>query len=550
MRPIGLTTIAILAWAATATATPDAAKYSADANRVFWFLVTTDTHIGGGYTGGDDSTRLTWLVTEAVKVINPVRVVVCGDLVDASGTLGIPMPWSSQFDTEWQAYQQIVEGNGMTPGFYVDLPGNHDAYGDKNYTYLKKYSVQGIATGELQHSFTYQAPFGSYHFLTANTAGNDGAVAPADNAGLDAGELAYLKQHLADQDGAALQFAFGHHSLGFDGMPGGGLAYGQLEFQMALAAHHVAAYFYGHTHQYAAQFHDGMLVVNLAALGKSDDNHLAVVVVDNDSIAMRPFKAVDWPYVLISAPADAGLGGGNPHAYPVPTGWTAAPVRVTVFSKEPPQAVEFQLDDRPWAPLSPVAASLWAGTMDTTGLAGGTHKLRARALPWADRTHEISFQVGGQPPVDPGPADEAAEAAAPDEAAPEAGVELPAELPIEPVPEAAIETTVEAPVEEPPEPTVETAGETAGEAIADDTGIVPDAESPRDEGVEQATADLETLADAAGADPATPGQPGSSGCGCRSAGGDRFDPQGAVPMGLLLLCAHAICRNRRERPKG
>jgi hypothetical protein len=572
----------------SASAGPAAARYSADSSRVFWFLVTADTHIGGGFTGGADTERLQWVTGEAVDVINPVSMFVCGDLVDGSGPGGIPLPWTGQVEEEWTEYRQLLDLAGMTPGFYVDLPGNHDQYGDKGLTFYRKHSIQGSSDDQTQHSTAYETAWGTYHFLSVSTAGNDGAPWPADNAGIDDAELAFAKQALEAHADASLQFAFGHHSLGYPGMPGSGID-GQSAFRALLAANGVVAYFYGHTHAYAVEFHDGVLQFNLNTLGKADDDHVAVAVVDNDSLAVRAFRQSDWPYVVVSAPADADLGGGNPYAYAVPPGWTTAPVRAAVFSKTPPAAVEASVDDGPWFPMTPAAQSLWAATMDTTGLAPGKHFLAVRAQPWPDRDHRIAFLVAettcsngkdddgdgltdwpddpgcenpadmdevDPPPVEPNPEEGGDEAAAgSDEAAPD-GPPDPEPAQSDSDDDAATDVWAEwipdvasdSPIPDTSAPDMASDPSVdAGDATLPPDAPVPNADAQSDAAHEADASDTGTDALPEAVEPA-PDAPGG-GCGCRqgvgSAGTD--DPLSGI-LGLALLLA--LSRALRRRPQG
>ena len=61
---------------------PRGAYYSADTDKVFWFVQTSDTHVG--MTGSDDTSRLQWLVTTGKSVIDPSFIVVTGDLTDST----------------------------------------------------------------------------------------------------------------------------------------------------------------------------------------------------------------------------------------------------------------------------------------------------------------------------------------------------------------------------------------------------------------------------------------------------------------------------------
>lgn len=383
-----------------ASASPGDAWYADDADHLFWFLVTADVHVGENLFGGtQDTDNLAWVVGEAFQTVRPRFVFVCGDLVDATHGGLIP---KEQSDDEWSAYRAVLEAAGMTPDVFVDLPGNHDQYCDKGLTHYRKFSMQGATDDQIQHSIVAwpfplrsagdQVPAGSYHFLAVATPANDGACWPADNAGLDAAEMDFIKAALAANEGASLHFAFGHHGVHWGGS--NKVGEGGSEFRQLLQQYKVAAYFWGHTHDYFNEYHDGTLFFNVRSLGKSDDRNVALAAVDHDSLAVRAFTARRWPFVLVTAPADRSLGGGNPHAYTVPRSWVSAPVRALVFSVPAPAGVRFRVDDGPWVGMAEVAPGVYQGAMDATGLAEGEHRLRVRADPWNDADHETRFLVG------------------------------------------------------------------------------------------------------------------------------------------------------------
>lgn len=452
-RRIAAVGLGMLVAASSAAASPSDARYAEDTDHLFWFLVISDTHVGENLWGGtQDTDNLAWVVGEAFQTIQPRFVFNCGDLVDATHGGLIP---KDQSDGEWSEYRSVLDGHGMTPDLYVDLPGNHDQYCDKGLTHYRTYSMSGSMDDQTQHSVVYQTPEGFYHFLAVATPANDGACWPADNAGLDPAEMDFIKAAFAANAGASLHFAFGHHGVHWG--ESNKVGEGAGEFRDLLKHYEVAVYFWGHTHDYLSEFHDGTLFFNVRSLGKSEDRHVALAAVDHDSLSVRAFTARKWPYVLVTAPADRSLGGGNPHAYTVPRSWASAPVRALVFSLPPPEGVRFRVDDGPWQGMIEVAPGVYQGTMDATALSEGEHRLRVRADPWDDADHETRFLAGttvcgnGQDddadgltdfPDDPGcqnPADQDEQNPPPlpdpEPAADEAGPDLepPADLPAEAV---------------------------------------------------------------------------------------------------------------------
>jgi predicted phosphodiesterase len=357
-------------------------EYSPSHGKMLWFMVISDTHIGA--MGSRPVENLTWAVNDAFHIVQPQFILNCGDLVDANAALGIP--WAQQED-EWRTYNSIISDSDRALSEYIDIPGNHDQYGDGSLSYYRQWSHWGSHYDRTQHSVRLETDFGIYHFLGVATPGNDGAKWPADNTGLDQGELAYIQQAFDENTDASLHVVFGHH-------PTSRLKYGKDEFLNALKHYEADMYIYGHTHKYEASFQDSVLHFNIDTLGKGDRDNVTIGVIDQDYLAMRAFSAGIWPYVVVTAPADAGFAGGNPRAYSVPPDWTEAPVRAVVFADRAPDKVEFQLNSGQWIEMTEVSPSVWQGYMDTTGLAAGRHNLTVRALPWDRSAHKISFRVG------------------------------------------------------------------------------------------------------------------------------------------------------------
>jgi len=197
---------------------PHGAYYSADTDKVFWFIHASDLHVGTSES--TDLANFQWLVTTARDVIQPSFIVATGDLTDSTNGNWAGYP-NGPYQAEWDQYKAIIDaarGPDDWMDFFYDLPGNHDAYNDQDFSYYLANSVQGRATGKTQLSWTRTFPFGKYHFLGVNSADNTGAafsIFPpyGDYAGLDTSELAFINQQLTAQADASLTFVFGHHPV-------------------------------------------------------------------------------------------------------------------------------------------------------------------------------------------------------------------------------------------------------------------------------------------------------------------------------------------------
>jgi hypothetical protein len=370
---------------------PHSAYYSADNDKVFWFIQVSDVHIGA--RGGQDSGNLQWVVTEAKNIINPYFIVVSGDLTDSTdgNIFGYP---DGPHQVEWDEYKAILQNN-VDASFYYDIPGNHDHYNDQYFDYYRANSVQGRATDQTQLSWTSELPFGKYHFLGINTAGNTGSsftVFPpyGDYAGLDSTELAFINSELQAHSDANLTLIFGHHPLASTGDSSDTYVYyGGTEFISYMDYYASSLYGYGHTHVYSEKFFtqnltEGVFYFNVASLGKSTSNNYTIMAIDCDGISTVTQTVNAWPAVLITAPMDRYLGGTvNPYAYTVPNG-SSNSIRALVFDKNAIITVQYRIDgSSSWFPMARMAEAtnphLWEATWDASALSEGEHNIEVQA---------------------------------------------------------------------------------------------------------------------------------------------------------------------------
>ncbi len=368
---------------------PFSAYYSSDTDKVLWFIHASDTHIGT--SDSTDGTNLGWLVGQARAVINPSFIVVTGDLTDSTdgNIFGYP---NGPYQAEWDQYKSILSSNGVDASFYFDIPGNHDAYNDQYFRYYLANSIQGQATGKTQASWTRIGPWGTYHFLGINSAGNTGAPFSlfwpyGDNAGLDSGELSFIDGEMFAHPDAKLTLAFGHHPLAETGNSSDTyLFYGKDEFVSLMNNHGASLYGYGHTHAsseafFAQNMTNGVFYFNVAALGKDSPNQYTVTAIDCDGISSVTQTLGTWPVVLITAPMNRRLGGVvNPYAYPV-TNAASNPIRALVFDPAAVTQVQFRVNGGVWQPMTSVSgnARLWQGVWDASALPEGEHTVDVQA---------------------------------------------------------------------------------------------------------------------------------------------------------------------------
>ena len=428
---------------------PFSAVYSTENDNIFWFVLTSDIHIGA--KDGDGEENLQWLLTEGRQVIDPSFIVAAGDLTDSTDWSDSGYP-DGPHDSEWITYRGIVDASGVTADLYYDLPGNHDHFGDRRFEHYLAYSLQGSTTGQTQVSWTRTFDFGTYHFLGVNTCGNDGAdfspLPPnyGDNAGLDDDELRFIEEDLEAHREANLSMVFGHHLIFKrevvyeDFIPGDlerptmtALDYGADEFVSLLDRYSVALYGYGHTHTPVEQFlvkgmRTGVIYLNTASLAKSEEGHYRIVAVDNNGVSTVSMDAKTWPAVIITAPLDRNLGmAADPYtAGAADLTGSSTPIRALVFDRNPVQRVEYTMykiatnvgsfvegavsgvvvevvdEERAWNPMTQVSAGhplypyLWeADCPNPPG--GGDYTVEVRATGSSTRSDRVPTAFPEEP---------------------------------------------------------------------------------------------------------------------------------------------------------
>jgi hypothetical protein len=390
---------------------PHSAYYSSDIDKLLWFIHASDIHMGT--SGSHDSTNLQWLTGQARNVINPSFIVVTGDLTDSTdgNILGYP---NGPHQDEWDQYKNILSANGMDASFYFDIPGNHDAYNDQDFSYYLANSLQGRATGRSQASWVRTGPWGKYHFLGINSADNSGDPFSifwpyGDRAGLDGSELSFISGEMSANSDADLTLVFGHHPLvETDDSEETYLLYGKDEFVALMDRYGASLYGYGHTHDTSEMFFtqemtEGAFYFNVSDLGKGSPNQYTITAIDCNGVSSITQTVSTWPVVLITAPMDRRLGGiVNPYAYTVPNG-ASNPVRALVFDPAAVEQVEFRVNGGGWQPMASVAANprLWQGSWDASALMEGECTLEVQATTASGvRTDTVATYVKfPQPPV-------------------------------------------------------------------------------------------------------------------------------------------------------
>lgn len=351
-------------------------SYSLDGSNVIWFVQITDTHV--------DSDALKyykdyfpWVLNEAVPVINPSFVVVTGDLTDSTKAT-FPYYGSGPHEYEWLKYQELYTNALMTPSFYYDCPGNHDAYGDGQLAYYLKYSLQGSFTNSTQASWYVDNGKGIYHFFYAATTANDGKQWPSDNQELTDDELIQIDRFLKENPNATMRIAFAHHDYEKEDVKN------KDRFLILLKAYGISYFGHGHEHDLGFRIGDGKIIkYRLDSLGQSEGNNVAIWAIDNYNVTIKTYKAMSMlPAAVITAPADVMLDDPkekleNPYIPPVSANCKRAPVRALVFSRAENPIVTFKIDGQEEITMSKRKQNpyQYRGYFDASSLSKGLHTI-------------------------------------------------------------------------------------------------------------------------------------------------------------------------------
>jgi hypothetical protein len=355
--------------------------------RPVWILHATDPHAGAtAYAAA----ALKVLVQDVLPVVDPMVTVMSGDLTDG----GEP--------EQWGLYHSTLTGVVPVYPSYVDIIGNHDVRVDGTKSFLQ--SSQTGRAGGGTYGLTYvDGPLGRLQLVRTDTA-EPGPV-PGVTLGFFSDEQ---KQELFDLPPSTVPVRYsvvsGHHPI--EGATGLDVLGSAKRMKDVLTHFAAAVYLCGHTHVLDLSWIGSTLVVRGPTLGLplpvvTPDPGFMLVALDDAGPSARMVEIgqgtppdVPWPLVMITTPADAGLGGTNPLAQSIPAGQPGLAVRLIAFAPKGVQSAEVRVDGGDWTAMTLKAPHVWQTTV-TAPSTTGKRTLEARATsPEGTSAHSISVQVG------------------------------------------------------------------------------------------------------------------------------------------------------------
>lgn len=312
----------------------DASACAAPANpRPLWFVHVSDVHFGKY----EVAANYTYFLQNVVPVLRPDAVFVTGDVVD-----------DGDVESFWQEYASVWESRAPAPPLYLEIPGNHDVKGSGEEFWLQ-YTATGRWDPPLWGVTVIPTDRGNVEVVRTNT--SSGTVNVQNTNGYFSEAQAASLLAMTPDAGAAFRVLLAHHpTVGL--IP---LAIGRDRMREVMAHFSSQIYLCGHLHSANITWDGNVLLVQAAEFGA--DRTFMLAAWDQGSISVREM-GLAGPWVQITSPADADLGGGNPTVSPLPAG-SRLVVRALGFSESPGLTLQARLQDGDFADMAPVAPNVW-----------------------------------------------------------------------------------------------------------------------------------------------------------------------------------------------
>lgn len=327
---------------------------------VVWLLHLSDTHFGETANAARD---LPAFFDDVVPVVEPAIVVHSGDVTDGGSAL------------QWGAYRAAIDGRAPDYPRYFEIPGNHDVKDDHAGNFLST-STTGRAGGGMHGQTFVDTPAGPVRLVRANT--SDSSLNPVNIAGIFGD--AQADELLALPDGAlpeAFSVVVAHHPI--TGLER--LRLGAARMEAVIDTFDALLYLCGHVHAVALSWLGTTLVVQASSFGQTSPASFMLVSVDGTGPNARSitFPVAPWPIVMVTSPADAGLGGLNPYASETPPG-SSLTVRAIAFAPSGTVDLEARVGDGPWSAMAETARHVYEMTLVVPeGFSGGAVEVHGRA---------------------------------------------------------------------------------------------------------------------------------------------------------------------------
>ena len=341
--------------------------------------------------------NLKFFVESIVSRVNPVLVLVTGDLTDAKNAfIG-----SEQSEAEWIEYANSISTASGRPNFWLDVRGNHDCFDVESRTSPENYFATYSASKKHSYSYTHRTEYGNYTFVSVDICPEPGPERPYNFFGYyNQEQHEFLSRELSLAASHNHTFVMGHYPFSIWSVA----PEVSLESFKSITEN-VSMYVCGHLHTLGGackrmyrHFPGGGLELELADL---KDNHgYRIVAVDHDMVSFVDSGLSSKLDLVVSNPKDARFY--IPRKERIDLISISTHIRVLAF---PPESVSsivafidgHELDSK--FRLADASAPLFVAPWSPASLSGGIHELMLKVTTKTGEIHfkKQPFSVDGTP---------------------------------------------------------------------------------------------------------------------------------------------------------